>query len=192
MTASHCRHFVAPIRRHSYQACSLYCLQGNALNRSDYCLGRTRCSLMLMRRRSDLITQDKTCTCPRWNLCNCNVCLSNCVFIYSKAKDMQQMVKLEEEMDRRPATVVWATETETQVHTHTHTQSYTHTCRCRNTPSQIALYNPKTHHRLCTFLSCSHTNAPVALLTTQLLHPHPTHQLYTTEPLGLFTVWRGI
>lgn len=39
---------------------------------------------------------------------------------------MQQMVKLEEEMDRRPATVVWATETETQVHTHTHTVVYTH------------------------------------------------------------------
>lgn len=71
-----------------------------------------------MSQRSDLITQDKTFTCPRWILRNCNVCLSNCVFIYSKAKDMQQMVKLEEEMDRRPATVVWATETETQVHTH--------------------------------------------------------------------------
>lgn len=34
-------------------------------------------------------------------------------FILSKARDMQQMVKLEEEMDRRPATVVWMTETDT-------------------------------------------------------------------------------
>lgn len=29
-----------------------------------------------------------------------------CFVIVSQAKDMQQMVKLEEEMDRRPATVV--------------------------------------------------------------------------------------
>lgn len=47
-------------------------------------------------------------------------------FVPSKAKDMQQMVKLEEEMDRRPATVVWATETETQTHTHT-LNKHTHT-----------------------------------------------------------------
>lgn len=43
-------------------------------------------------------------------------------FILSKAKDMQQMVKLEEEMDRRPATVVWMTETDTHAITHTHKQ----------------------------------------------------------------------
>lgn len=53
------------------------------------------------------------------------------VLILSKAKDMQQMVKLEEEMDRRPATLVWMTET----HTHTHTSS----CR-NNTDCPITLY----------------------------------------------------
>lgn len=46
---------------------------------------------------------DEVCSMTGYSVCLCG---SNCVFVYCKAKDMQQMVKLEEEMDRRPATVV--------------------------------------------------------------------------------------
>lgn len=46
---------------------------------------------------------------------------------------MQQMVKLEEEMDRRPATVVWATETSP------HKNTVIHTCSWRNTTTDCPL-----------------------------------------------------
>lgn len=51
---------------------------------------------------------------------------------------MQQMVKLEEEMDRRPATVVWATET----HTQTHTLSLLHTQAAPDSSVQPSDENP--------------------------------------------------
>lgn len=53
---------------------------------------------------------------------------------------MQQMVKLEEEMDRRPATVVWAAET----HEHKRTLVHSHTQEgAENTPRE-ALHGPET------------------------------------------------
>jgi len=59
-----------------------------------------------------------------------------------KAKDIQQMVKLEEEMDRRPATVVWATETKTQASTHPHEETHT------DTGAEILRHRePSTVHR---------------------------------------------
>lgn len=39
------------------------------------------------------------------------------MFLMLQAKEMQQMVKLEAEMDRRPATIVWNSKTQTEAAT---------------------------------------------------------------------------
>ena len=101
---------------------------------------------------------------------------------------MQQMVKLEEEMDRRPATVVWATETETQAHTHTHI--HTHTCRCRkhstadspstSLPTSLSLY----------VLSCSHTHKHTVALPPPLPRPLTSLHHWATGPS--LADWQGV
>lgn len=58
----------------------------------------------LHRRRE---ARDATCLQERISACKA-------MFLMLQAKEMQQMVKLEAEMDRRPATVVWNSKTQTE------------------------------------------------------------------------------
>lgn len=106
---------------------------------------------------------------------------------------MQQMVKLEEEMDRRPATVVWATET----HTQTHTLSLLHTQAAPDSSVQPSDENPAFTTVRVTSLSKSRTldfhsliSSSVCSSVLHTLPPSPPLLLYYTESLVLITVWQ--
>lgn len=118
--------------------------------------------------------------------------------ISPKAKDIQQMVKLEEEMDRRPATVVWATDRVTGPHMYTPTHSYTHTQSSAETlPLQDILYSAEIIlSKQSVNLILTQTRGsffPLFIPATPRVFCtfYPANQLCTTEPLLLVAVPPG-